>query len=174
MKADSSVRYGTVSRYLHWGMAVLIAWQMMKFFDRIGDGEHWVGQVLASWHVSIGTLLLLLAIGRIAWAGKQRNRRPAPAPATAWLVKAGHALLYLAMAVLPITGIMVLVGNGFGLAAFGIPLVAPGTDIAWMAELGGRLHSPVAWLLLIMVACHIGMAFFHYFVKKDGVLQRMA
>ena len=39
---------------------------------------------------------------------------------------------------------------------------------------GPPAGSPLAWLLLIMVAGHIGVALFHHFVKKDGVLRRMA
>ena len=39
MTNDSPTRYGSVSRLLHWGMAALIGWQMLKFFDRIDDGE---------------------------------------------------------------------------------------------------------------------------------------
>lgn len=174
MKNDSKERYGSVSRWLHWGMAVLIGWQMLKFFDRIDDGEHWVGQTLVSWHVSIGSLLLLLIALRLLWALSQRGQRPEQDPATALLVHAGHGLLYLGMLLMPLTGLMILFGNGYGLTVFGIELVAGGGDgIGWMASLGGALHSPIAWLLLIMVLGHIGMALLHHFVKKDDVLRRM-
>lgn len=173
MRDDSNVRYGTVSRCLHWGMALLLGWQMLKFFDRINDGEHWVGQTLVSWHVSIGTLLLVLIVLRIVWANLQRNHRPAQDPATATLVKIGHFLLYACMAILPIAGIMILIGNGYGLTAFGVPLVAGGEKIEWMANLGGAVHSPLAWVLLVMVIGHIGIALVHHFMKRDGVLQRM-
>ena len=73
---DSKERYGTITRWLHWGMGVLILWQFMKFFDRINDGEHWVGQNLVPWHVSIGSLLLVLIIIRLIWAASQKNHRP--------------------------------------------------------------------------------------------------
>ena len=39
---DSRESYGTLSKSLHWLMAVLIGWQFLKFGDRIADGEHWV------------------------------------------------------------------------------------------------------------------------------------
>ena len=93
MYNDSKKRYGVISRLFHWGMAILIFWQGLKFFDRINDGEHWVGQTLVSWHVSIGTLLLVLVILRIIWAVKQKDSRPDQDPATVLLVKAGHGLL---------------------------------------------------------------------------------
>ena len=174
MTDDSKERYGSVSRLFHWGMALLIGWQGLKFFDRIADGEHWVGQTLVPWHVSIGSLLLLLVVLRIVWAARQRENRPVQDPATASLVKLGHFLLYAAMLLMPLTGIMILVGNGYGWSPFGMQFVAQGAEIPWMASLGGALHSPLAWLLFIMIAGHIGIALVHHFVKKDTVLRRMA
>ena len=170
---DTRERYGVVTRVFHWGMALLVVWQGLKFFDRINDGEHWVGQTLVSWHIAIGSLILLLAILRIIWASSQKNNRPVQDPATAFLVKLGHFLLYVAMLLLPITGVMYMIGNGYGWSAFGIQFVSGGTEIPWMASVGGALHSPLAWFLLIMVVGHVGMALLHHVVKKDGVLKRM-
>lgn len=170
---DSKERYGIITRLLHWGMGLLVLWQFMKFFDRINDGEHWIGENLASWHISIGTLILVLAVVRLIWATRQKNNRPEQDPATALLVKAGHFLLYVGMLLLPITGIMIMIGNGYGLTPFGFELVARGgakTD--WMA-LVGSVHSFIAWTLLILVIGHVGIALLHHFVKKDGVLRRM-
>ena len=55
---------------------------------------------------------------------------------------------------------------------FGLQIVAVGPEIPWMAAVGS-LHSPIAWVLLIMILAHIAIALFHHFVKKDGVLRRM-
>jgi len=170
---DTKTRYGFLSRLLHWGMAFLIAWQFMKFFDRINEGEHWIGENLASWHVSIGSLILLFILFRLFWAIKQKNKRPQPDAASRIAVKAGHGLLYLGMLVLPITGVMIMIGKGYGLDPFGIELVAGSeNEIAWMAAIGS-IHSLIAWALLILVAGHIAMALYHRFVKKDDVMQRM-
>ena len=170
---DSKERYGGITRLLHWGMGLLIVWQFMKFFDRINEGEHWVGENLASWHISIGSVILVLIVLRMLWAASQKNNRPEQDPATAFLVKAGHGLLYLGMLLLPITGLMIMIGNGYGWSPFGIQLVAGnGPEISWMATLGS-VHSLIAWSLLILVVGHVGIALLHHFVKKDGVLKRM-
>jgi len=172
---DTKERYGTVSRLFHWGVALLVAWQVLKVFDRIDDGEHWVGQVLVPWHVSIGSLILVVMALRISWALKQRHARPEapPPPLMAFLAKAGHFLLYAALVVMPLTGIAILLGNGYAMTVFGVELVPKGAEIPWLASLGGAVHSPVAWLLMIMVAGHAGMALVHHFVRKDNVLRRM-
>lgn len=172
MNGDSKERYGRISRLFHWGMGFLIGWQMLKLFDRIADGEHWVGQTLVPWHVSIGTLLLLLVALRIAWVARQKGNRPAQNPATARLVKAGHFLLYAAMVAMPVSGILTMLGKGYGLTAFGMQLAAKGDEIPWMASIGS-LHSPIAWLLLLMIVGHVGIALLHHFIKKDDVLRRM-
>lgn len=169
---DSKERYGSISRWFHWGMAVLIGWQLLKFFDRINDGEHWVGQTLVPWHVSIGALILVLVLLRMVWAAKQKDRRPEQDPATAFLVKLGHFLLYAGMVLMPVTGILYMVGKGYGLKVFGTQFIERGEGIDWMASVGG-LHSPIAWFLLIMVVGHVGIALLHHVVKKDGVLRRM-
>lgn len=170
---DSRERYGSLTRIFHWAMALLIVWQGLKFFDRINDGEHWVGQTLVSWHVNIGSLLFLLIILRIIWAVTQSKNRPLQDPVTAILVKLGHFVLYACMLLMPLTGVMYLVGLGYGWSAFGIQFISGGPEIPWMASVGGALHSPLAWILLIMVIGHVGMALIHHFVKKDDVLKRM-
>ena len=170
---DSKERYGSITRIFHWGMGLLIIWQFMKFFDRINDGEHWVGETIVPWHVSIGSLLLVLIVLRLIWAATQKNNRPEQEPSTAFLVKAGHGLLYLGMLLLPITGLMIMIGNGYGWNPFGLGLIARGgAEIGWLATLGSA-HSLIAWSLLILVLGHAGIALLHHFVKKDGVLRRM-
>lgn len=172
MNADSRERYGSISRWLHWLMAFLIGWQLLKFFDRIADGEHWVGQTLVPWHISIGTLLLVLVVLRMIWAGMQWKNRPLQNPSTVLFVRTGHFLLYAAMVLMPITGILYMMGNGYGLTAFGMQLIAKGGEIPWMITLG-NLHSPIAWLLLIMIIGHIGITLVHHFFMRDDVLRRM-
>lgn len=170
---DTRERYGSITRIFHWLMAILVVWQGLKFFDRINDGEHWVGQTLVSFHSNIGSLILFLVILRIIWAYTQRTKRPIQDPATAMLVNLGHFVLYACMVLMPITGVMYLVGLGYGWSAFGIQFISGGAEIPWMASVGGTLHSPIAWIFLIMVIGHVGMALLHHFVKKDGVMKRM-
>lgn len=175
MTPDTPERYGTVSRLLHWGMALLVFWQVLKVFDRINDGEHWVGRTLVPWHVSIGSLILVLVLLRIAWALSHRRQRPPPPPPPLLgrVARAGHVLLYAGLVLMPLTGISLLVGNGYGLKAFGLQLIPAGGEIPWLASLGSTLHVPLAWLLIVLVAGHLGAALWHRFVRRDGVLQRM-
>lgn len=84
---DSSSRYGTVTRVLHWSMALFILLQFLKFGDRINDGEHWIGQTLVPTHISLGVLLMTLIVLRGLWVLRQRARRPVHEGPMALLVK---------------------------------------------------------------------------------------
>lgn len=171
MKRDSTERYGSITSLFHWGMTFLIGWQMLKFFDRVSEGEHWVGQTLVPWHISIGTLLLLLVIARIVWVAKQ-SVRPAQNPTTVLLVRAGHGLLYAGMVLMPVTGILTMVGGGYGWSAFGLQIIPEAEETPWMVSLGS-LHSPIAWILFILVVGHIGITLLHHFALKDDTLKRI-
>ncbi|MFO7788389.1 MAG: cytochrome b [Halospina sp.] len=173
MIKDNPERYGTITRALHWLFAVLVLWQFMKFFDRIGEGEHWVGETLVPWHVSIGTLMLVLIVLRVVWALSQASHRPTHEPPIRYLARGGHILLYAALVIMPVTGMLYMVGEGYGVEAFGITLIAKGEEIGWMHTVGG-LHSITAWVLLALTLAHIGMAFYHQYVRRDRTLRRMA
>ena len=169
---DSRNRYGTVSRIFHWLMAVLFVWQFLKFGDRIAEGEHWVGETLVPWHVSLGAVLMALVLLRIVWSMTQLKQRPQHDPATAWLVKGGHLALYGCMLLMPISGVLYLIGNGYGLTVFGHLWVEKGPEIAWAASLGS-VHSPLAWLTVVLVLGHIAVALYHRIIKRDDIMQRM-
>ena len=82
------------------------------------------------WHVSIGVLLLVLVVLRLMWVASQRHQRPVHEPTTAKLVIAGHGLLYACMLLLPLAGIMIMIGGGYGLTAFGFDIFAEGEKVA--------------------------------------------
>ncbi|MCH8685179.1 cytochrome b [Pedomonas mirosovicensis] len=104
MLNDTPTRYGTLTRLIHWTMAALIVLQFLKLGDYINDGEHWVGQTIVPLHGSLGLLLFVLIVVRLAWAVKQRGRRPLYAGLQRILAKAGHGLLYACMVLMPLSG----------------------------------------------------------------------
>ncbi|MCE7031209.1 cytochrome b/b6 domain-containing protein [Lysobacter sp. GX 14042] len=172
MLHDSPERYGLVTRLLHWSMAVLVLLQFVKFFERLDGGGGSLVETIAGWHTSVGTLLLVLVLARIAWAFAQRRRRPVNDPALAIFVIAGHVMLYAALLALPVMGLLIMLGGGYGHSAFGIGLFPPGEEVGW-ARVWGSLHSPLAWLLAVAVAVHIAAALYHHFIRRDRVLRRM-
>lgn len=59
------------------------------------------------------------------------------------------------------------------MALFGIPLPALAPPKARWALQAGDIHTLAMWALLALVAVHALAALYHYFVRRDGVLQRM-
>ena len=171
MLKDSSHTYGLISRIFHWVMALLIGLQFLKLGDRINDGEHWVGQTLVPWHITTGVLLLTLILPRIFWALSQKGHRPLHHGATALLIKGGHFLLYGTMLLMPITGILYMLGNGYGLKILGTRVVERGPEIDWALAVGS-FHSPIAWLLIVLVTGHILAAIYHY-ITRDGIMKSL-
>ncbi len=172
MRGDSPSHYGGITRFLHWFMGLLVVLQFLKLGDRIKDGEHWVGQTIVPWHVSIGASIFVLAAIRLWWAMRQRPYRPQP-EAFPVMVKMGHLLLYACMFLMPVTGIAALLGGGYGLTLFGVDVITKTeVEIPWLGAIG-NLHSPIAWMFVALVLGHIAAALFHHFVRRDQTLKRM-
>ncbi|MGC3872535.1 cytochrome b [Halomonas sp. GXIMD04776] len=172
---DTQRRYGVVSLLFHWTMALLVIVQFMALSGYINDGDHWIGNTIVPWHVDVGLLLLVLVSLRIIWMLSQRQQRPEVhgQGAMQLLAKGGHFLLYACMVLMPVTGILLMVGGGHGLGFLGIELVAESEKkISWAVALG-EWHAQISWLFVALVLGHFAAALYHHFVKHDDTLLRM-
>jgi cytochrome b561 len=85
-----------------------------------------------------------------------------------------HWLLYLLLFVVPILGWMNASYRGMPIVIFGWELPkllaksAPG--FGWTGDVHGLLAE---YGILTLVGLHVAAALYHYFIKRDGVLQRM-
>src|SRR5690606_31829908 len=106
MLTDTAERYGSISRALHWMMAMLLAWQftgmvLAAVLGRVPLTGFWVGT-----HVSVGVLLFVGIVVRLAWALSQRNRRRTYRRECLEMApRAGHAAMYVLMLVVPPLGL---------------------------------------------------------------------
>ncbi|THK41154.1 cytochrome b [Methylophaga sp. SB9B] len=170
---DNSERYGSITRFFHWVMAVLVLQQFFKFADRINEGEHWLGDTFGPWHVSIGAVILILAVVRLLWALKQKPQRPINPGFDGVIAKIAHRLMYFSMLIMPFLGALYIHGKGYPVKVFGYELIAqPADEVPWALALG-EWHSPFAFLLIFLVIAHIAGALYHHFIQKDTVLKRM-
>ena len=173
---DSPLRYGLVTRALHWGMTALFAWQFLGMGVKLTLGRHPLTAFLVGTHKPVGTTLMLLILLRGAWGLSQwRNRPPHPATLFGCLARAGHALLYVLMLYVPSVALMREYGAGRGFSPWGIPLFpATGEQIGWLMAPANLSHGVVAWTLLAVIAGHVAMVALHHFVWRDATLARMA
>ncbi|HEC73227.1 MAG TPA: cytochrome b [Methylophaga aminisulfidivorans] len=170
---DSPDRYGSVTRFFHWLVAVLVIQQFFKFADRIDEGKHWLGDTFGPYHVSIGAVIMLLAIFRLLWSIKQKNQRPAIESPYPKLAKAVHGIMYFCLIAMPPLGALYIHGHGYPVKVFGQVLIAkPAEKVQWAHDIG-ELHSILAFVLVFLVIGHITVALYHHFIRKDNTLRRM-
>jgi cytochrome b561 len=171
-----SAGYTGTAKLLHWLILALLIAQFIVAWSMPHIGRNTRPDTVINLHISIGVLILLVAVVRLAW--RFTHGEPAPLDglppwqlATARVI---HWLLYVLLFVLPLLGWANASWRGFPVALFGLELPklmatrAPG--FAWT----GDVHTLLAyWVLLTLVGLHVAAALYHYFVRRDRVLQRM-
>jgi len=173
---DTPLRYGLVSRLLHWGMAALFAWQFSGMAIKLLLGRHPVSSFFVGTHASLGALLFLLVLLRGAWGLLNLRRRPPHGPGLLGRAATlGHLAIYALMVAVPALGLLRAYGSGRAFAPFGIPLWgAQRETIPGLVEAGNAAHGELAWVLLAVIAGHVAMVVVHRVVLRHGVLPRMA
>lgn len=153
--------YSRLQIALHWAVALLILFNLI-FSDPMSALWRQIEQTGpmpvtsgALAHILVGASVLVLALWRL---GLRHSRGvPAAPPGESLLMAraatAGHILIYVLMLALPITGLLAFYG--------GLPALA-------------ELHEgPLKALMWLMIVLHVLAAFYHHFVLKDGLLNRM-
>lgn len=129
-----------------------------------------------SWHKWIGVTIFLLAVTRVAW----RLAQPAPAlPSVMPLwqqrtASAIHALLYVLILVIPLTGW--LYSSAAGVPTVYLGLVQLPDLLTRDKALAGQLklvHVTLNYTMLSLVIIHAAAALKHHLIDRDGVLTRM-
>ncbi len=157
---DNAERYGLVSRLLHWGMALVLLWQLLSVAARVLLPDTAIDDFLWSTHRQTGFLLFVLIGFRIVWALANISRRP---PSVSLAARLGHILLYVLLFAVPLLALVRQYGSGRAFEPFGIPLFSgfDGDSIAWMIQPASLAHGALGWTLFALIVGHILMAFWH-------------
>ncbi|MFZ0156068.1 cytochrome b [Pseudomonas sp.] len=174
---NSTSRYGFVSIFLHWGVALAV-------FGLFGLGLWMMGlDYYSPWrkdapdlHKSIGLVLLAVMLLRVVW----RFISPPP-PAlpnhgklTRTASKAGHSLLYFGLFAVMIAGYLISTADGVGIPVFGLfEVPALVSNLPDQADVAGEIHFYLAWGLVIFAGLHGVAALKHHFIDRDATLTRM-
>ena len=175
--AATVVRFDPVTIVLHWATVVLLAVMFASIWGRavVGEGAP-AADGLLTLHRSAGVTLWLVAFCRISWRLTFALRPPLPTSVSLLQARAAAATeggLYVLLLVQPLTGLMQTLARGrpFQFFFFAVPQAMPRDKN--LAMLFHQAHELAAWLLLGLIALHVGAALLHGFVLKDGVLQSM-
>jgi len=172
-KADAT--YSTTQRLLHWIVFGLIAAQyavgsIMPHIGRDTPNESWV-----NWHLSLGAAILFFVcvrlIMRIAHPVSVLESGPK------WqrpLASVTHISIYVLVLVMCILGLAAASYRGWVVYLFGfIPLPSLAAKGTPWAHTAGDVHDILLYVLLVPIALHIAAAFYHQFVLRDRLLDRM-
>jgi cytochrome b561 len=164
-----------VSRFFHWLMALLFAWQFTSALLHLLARETAVAKFFWSTHFTVGLGLFVLVLLRGTWGLINATSRP---PHGSSLVGraavAGHLTIYALMIVIPALAILRAYGRGRGLAVLDVEIfAATGTEVPALTAPGNALHSPLGWVLLALIAGHAAMSLVHRRVWNDDVIGRM-
>lgn len=168
--------YRHPARLLHWLIALIVIGMIPVgiIMGNLDGGP--LQDRLYDLHRSFGFVVLLLAIARLAY---RLGHAPPPLPATVPpLLRAAamtvHAALYVLLFVTPIIGWLATNAYGAPITVFGLfqlpVLLAKNEPTALFLF---SIHKALGLAFGALIIVHIGAAFAHAALFKDGVLQRM-
>lgn len=173
---NTAARWGAVSQLLHWLIVALIAIQAtLGLSGRLLPLGVEKLAMLAR-HKSIGITILGLAALRLLW----RWLNPTPTlpqdltPRERLLARCTHAILYLLLFAMPLTGWIMSSARGFPVSWFNLhqlPDLVPKSQTLYDAMV--TTHAALAIALAITIAVHVAGALRQHFVLKNDTLRRM-
>jgi len=171
----NALSYTATQRALHWIIFGLIAAQyavgsIMPHIGKNTPNESWV-----NWHLSLGAAILFFIFVRLM----VRIAHPVALLETGpkWqrqLASATHMSIYVLIFIMCVLGWAAASYRGWTVYLFGfIPLPAlAAKDTPW-AHTAGDVHDLLLYVLLVPIALHIFAAFYHQYVLRDRLLERM-
>jgi cytochrome b561 len=173
--ALAPARYTATAITLHWLLALMIAGSFAVGLYMTELSLSPTRLKLYNWHKWAGVVILGLSALRLLW--RLMHRPPADLPMPTWQRRAAHgahATLYVLFFAVPLAGWAYSSAAGFPVVVFGVlPLPDWVAADRALAEALKPLHKGLAYALGVVVLAHIGAAFNHHWVERDGLLQRM-
>jgi len=174
--SDEVQGYNRIARAFHWSIAVLIIGLLVVGFYMEGMEPAPFKYKVYGWHKALGITVLVLAVLRIVW--RQFSPRPQSlSHYKQWekiLSKTIHAVLYVAMIGMPLSGWVMSSAGGYPVSFFGLfdvpSIVSKDKELSRLAN---ELHGIFGYAIVGVVVLHIFGALKHHIIDKDATLSRM-
>ena len=169
-------RYTRLSIFFHWLIAILIvaAFALGSVMTDMKISPTKLQYY--SWHKWLGVTIL----GLVALRLLTRLFSGAPAHLDRWkkwekqVASGTHALLYLLMFAVPLSGYFYTSAAGFPVVYLGLfelpTIIGPNPELKPLLK---ELHEMLTTVILVVVGLHVAAALKHHFIDKDGTMQRM-
>ena len=173
---NSATRFGAISQLLHWLVVALLILQFTLGWTAADLPAGLAKLTLLARHKSFGMTILMLALLRWAW----RLANPVPdlpttlRPYERVLARVTHALLYVLVFAMPVTGWLMSSAANFPVSWFHLftwpNLIAPDKGLVDGLK---EVHEALSVALATTITVHVLAALRHHFVLKDDTLRRM-
>lgn len=176
MNTKKSTQYSSMSKFLHWliALSVIIMLIVGFFLDDVPEQYQGTAYML---HKSTGISILFLMIVRFLWI-RATGQPPLPESVKLWekiVSRFVQYSFYLLLIIMPLSGWIMSVAADrvpmfFGLFKAPLPWVESNKSLA---EFMGEAHELIAWIIIGFLFLHIAGALKHHFIDKDDVLKRI-
>ena len=177
MLKNSQHHYGLISVLLHWLMAFMVIglFSLGVWMVDLTYYSKWY-RIAPDWHKSVGILLAVLLCVRLAWGvfTKQPNSITTHKSWEKLSARLVQGYLYLAMALMVMSGYLISTEDGRAIAVFGwFDVPSLGALFNNQADIAGLVHEYVAYSLIALAVIHGLAALKHHIIDKDQTLNRM-
>jgi len=168
--------YTGVAKALHWLILALLIAQFIFAWTMPHIGRNTPVTTLISLHFTFGIVILAIAIFRLVWRFTHAEPPPEDGipPWQTASARIVHWLLYLLLFLVPILGWINASWRGMPIVIFGaqLPQLVATRSSGWGWT--GDIHALLAnYAMLGLIGVHVLAALYHYFIRRDRVLQRM-
>ena len=168
--------YPPTSKLLHWLVAICVLTTVPVAIAMVRVDKGPTQDMLYNFHKSLGVLILILMVLRLI--NRFAVGAPIPDPNIERWQKAAssavHGLLYVLLLAMPVVGYVANSAYGAPTPFFGLftlpKIVGDNPELATRLF---TLHRWVGFLVILLVLMHVGAALYHYFIRRDVVLNRM-
>lgn len=167
--------YGTVTKALHWIVALMIISLIIVGFvmsDMENSDQKWQ---LYGAHKATGILALTLIIVRLLWRLVNKTVL-LPETVPVWQKKAAyitHISLYCAMLTMAMSGLLMSLIGGYEINFYGLFVIPAFAKNEAVAKIFWQIHGYTAYIIVALIATHFLAALYHHYLLKDNVLVRM-
>lgn len=174
MYRNSLTSYGSVAKFLHWLLAILIILMLIVGYSLDSIPKDYKGMVYNT-HKLTGICIFILGVIYILWT--LINVRPRSIGFRwrfeIYLARTVHFLLFTTVVVMPLAGLIGASASGKGPMIGDFKIQLPIAQNKALVSVAFSVHRAIAVLIIILVALHTLAAFFHHCIRKDKVLVRM-
>lgn len=175
MLTNTSKSYGFITKLFHWVTALLVISLLIVGFVMTDMENSPQKFEIYGMHKATGVIVLIIGLSRLLW--KILNTPVLAAqglPAIfSLLAKLTHFALYFFLILMPSSGLLMSLYAGYDVNVYNFFTVSSFDKSPQISHLFHTIHITSAWILVGLVFLHIGAGLFHFFIRKDQVLQRM-